>query len=69
MRFLAPLSLLLAAFAGAPASAQQARAGEKADVVVVDKSERTLCKCSGSSSGFPANGLDLGDEFIDPRVR
>ena len=61
MRLLAPLSLLLAVFAAAPASAQQARAGEKADLVVVDKSERILWVYQDGKAIRPYRGLQFGD--------
>ncbi|MBO9511212.1 L,D-transpeptidase family protein [Erythrobacter sp. A6_0] len=61
MRFLAPLSLLLAVLAGAPTLAQQARAGEKADLVVVDKSERTLWVYQDGKAIRTYRGLQFGD--------
>ena len=61
MRMLAPLLLLLATFAAAPAPAQQARAGEKADLVVVDKSERTLWVYQGGKAIRTYRGLQFGD--------
>ena len=61
MRFLAPLSLLLAVLAGAPTLAQQARAGEKADLVVVDKSERTLWVYQDGKVIRTYRGLQFGD--------
>ena len=61
MRLLAPLSLLLAVLAGAPTLAQQARAGEKADLVVVDKSERTLWVYQDGKAIRTYRGLQFGD--------
>ena len=61
MRVLAPLSLLLAVLAGAPTLAQQARAGEKADLVVVDKSERTLWVYQDGKAIRTYRGLQFGD--------
>ena len=61
MRILVPFLLLLATFAAAPAPAQQARAGEKADLVVVDKSERTLWVFQDGKAIRTYRGLQFGD--------
>jgi murein L,D-transpeptidase YafK len=61
MRFLAPLSLCLAVLTASPAPAQQARPGEKADLVVVDKSERTLRVYQDGNAIRIYRGLQFGD--------
>ena len=61
MRFFVSLSLLFATVMAGPTSAQQARAGERADLVVVDKSERTLWVYQGGKAIRTYRGLQLGD--------
>ena len=61
MRFLALTSLFLASLIADPATAQQARVGERADLVVVDKSERTLWVYQGGKAIRTYRGLQFGD--------
>lgn len=61
MRRLAQLLLFLVALFGGPASAQQARPGERADLVVVDKSQRTLWLYRDGRTIRTYRGVQLGD--------
>ena len=54
-------ALAAAAFAAQPAHAQQARAGERADFVLIDKSERTLWVYQGGRVIRSYSGLQYGD--------
>ena len=61
MRFLALTSVFLASWIADPAAAQQARAGERGDLVVVDKSERTLRVYQDGKAIRTYRGVQFGD--------
>ena len=64
MRWLAILLLSLSLLGASPASAQQAREGEVADFILIDKSERTLWVYQGANVIRTYRGLQFGDRPI-----
>ena len=61
MRFLALTSVFLASWIADPGAAQQARAGERGDLVVVDKSERTVRVYQDGKAIRIYRGVQFGD--------
>ena len=64
MRWLVPLLLSLSLLGASPASPQQAREGEVADFILIDKSERTLLVYQGADVIRTYRGLQFGDQPI-----
>ena len=64
MHRLAILLLSLSLLGASPASAQQAREGEVADFILIDKSERTLWVYQGAEVIRTYRGLQFGDRPI-----
>ncbi len=62
MRRFMSLVVLASAAALTPASAQQAREGEIADFILIDKSDRTLWVYQGASVIRTYRGLQFGDQ-------
>lgn len=64
MRWLAIMLLSLSLPDASPASSQQAREGEVADFILIDKSERTLWVYQGANVIRTYHGLQFGDRPI-----
>ena len=64
MRWLAIMLLSLSLPGASPASSQQAREGEVADFILIDKSERTLWVYQGANVIRTYHGLQFGDRPI-----
>lgn len=64
MRWLAILLLSLSLLGASPGSTQQAREGEVADFILIDKSERTLWVYQGANVIRTYRGLQFGDRPI-----